>query len=45
MAPVLLLGSAIVFVAARRVSPVTLLVVAVVAVVAGGVIGALTRAP
>ena len=39
VAPVLLLGSAIVFLAARRVSPIALLIVAVVA---GGVIGAVT---
>lgn len=41
-APILLLGSAIVFLAARRVSPVVLLVVAVVA---GGAIGAVAGAP
>lgn len=42
VAPALLLGSAIVFLAARRVSPIALLVVAVVA---GGVIGAVTGVP
>lgn len=42
VAPILLLGSVIVFIAARRVSPIALLGVAVVA---GGLIGAATGTP